>query len=56
MLASFAGVYLSVPEAVNLYVGICFTWLGFFIFGYLQWFKLIPYLIERMSKPKTIIS
>ena len=30
-------------------IGTLTVWLGFFVFGYLQWFKLLPYTIGRIK-------
>ena len=42
----------------NLYLSLGWQWLGLFIAGYLQWFKLVPYLIAKLRgflkrKPST---
>lgn len=31
------------------YVVLVLTWLGFFLIGYLQWFKLVPLLFRRVQ-------
>jgi hypothetical protein len=38
----------------SYYWNIFIFWVGFFIGGYFQWFKLIPYMINRFRKNKTI--
>ncbi len=30
------------------YLSLVFDWVGFFVLGYLQWFKLLPYLIGKI--------
>lgn len=35
---------LSIPTS---YLSLSLDWLGFFVLGYLQWFKLVPLLIRR---------
>lgn len=35
---------LSIPTS---YLSLSLDWLGFFVLGYLQWFKLVPFLIRR---------
>jgi hypothetical protein len=42
---------LSIPIGIsNTYLSIYFQWLPLFIAGYLQWFKLLPYLINLIRK------
>jgi hypothetical protein len=37
------------------YLSLVLDWLGFFILGYLQWFKLAPYLVTKLrARKKTI--
>lgn len=31
----------------NSYVSLSLSWLAFFTLGYIQWFKLLPYFLER---------
>lgn len=35
------------------YWSIALTWLCFFVVGYLQWFKLVPYLIGKLRALRT---
>lgn len=38
-------------DGVYMFYGYLFiTWVTFFVVGYLQWFKLIPWLIEKGKK------
>jgi hypothetical protein len=54
---SYLSYYKGVPDLLdfgnmNFYVYILFTWLSFFVAGYLQWFKLLPLIIEKWRKRK----
>jgi hypothetical protein len=40
-------------SAVSFYIQIIAYWLSFFIVGYLQWFKVVPLLIEK-SKSRSV--
>ncbi|MDX9715707.1 MAG: hypothetical protein RBT37_09845 [Dissulfurispiraceae bacterium] len=47
---------LSVPFSfgrLDFYITNFVLWLGFFIVGYLQWFKLIPFIIEKWQNKKS---
>jgi hypothetical protein len=49
---SFALDYIGISGSLNFgeasfYVVNFILWLGFFIVGYLQWFKLLPFLLEK---------
>lgn len=44
--------YFPFADSVNTYWGIFFIWSIFFIFGYLQWFKLLPSLIRKWQNSK----
>jgi hypothetical protein len=39
----YEAVLLSIPTS---YLSLSLDWLGFFMLGYLQWFKLVPFLIR----------
>jgi hypothetical protein len=32
------------------YISLVLEWIGYFVLGYLQWFKLVPHLIEIVRK------
>jgi hypothetical protein len=36
---------LSLPTS---YISLFIDWVGFFVLGYVQWFKLLPYMIIRL--------
>jgi hypothetical protein len=38
-------IHINVPTSVGL--NILILWVGFVLFGYLQWFKLVPWWIGR---------
>ena len=40
------------------YLSLLLSWTGFFVCGYLQWFKLVPYLITKLRalKKKTSLA
>jgi len=40
------GVGLSITIKTS-YLSLALEWGGYFVLGYLQWFKLIPWLIEK---------
>ena len=44
--AGFSYLVGPMPIQVDLF----FFWLGFFVVGYLQWFKLIPFVIRKTRK------
>lgn len=51
LLVPLVGVVLYDGLSITVetsYLAIVFTWIGFFAFGYLQWFKLLPYLIAKL--------
>jgi hypothetical protein len=35
------------------YIALVLVWIGYFILGYLQWFKLAPYLIVKLRARTT---
>lgn len=54
----FAGLFSIAADSLNrLFGAVAYTsygslvlsWAGFFIFGYLQWFKLVPWLVEKIQ-------
>lgn len=46
LLYSVLGVNFS-------YLSLALMWGGYFIIGYLQWFKLVPYLVGKLRALKT---
>ena len=51
LLVSLAHVALYDGLSVTIetsYLSFIVDWLGFFVLGYLQWFKLVPYLIDKL--------
>lgn len=52
----FGRADLLVLEGMKFYISNFFLWLSFFITGYLQWFKLLPFLIEKWQTRKSRIS
>lgn len=56
-----AGLLVSLMHAVlydgfsitveTSYLSLVLDWLGFFVLGYLQWFKLLPYLSPSCGQP-----
>jgi hypothetical protein len=45
----------SAERATTFYAYLFLTWLAFFVVGYIQWFKLLPYLIAKLrARKKTI--
>jgi hypothetical protein len=46
---------LSSPAIPTSYPTLVLTWLGFFVIGYLQWFKLLPYLIGKLLTRKKVV-
>lgn len=56
---SFALDYAGISDALNFgeanfYVVNFILWLGFFMVGYLQWFKLLPYIITKIREKKCV--
>jgi hypothetical protein len=51
LLVSLAHValyeFLSVTIETS-YLSFLLDWIGFFVLGYLQWFKLLPYVIGKL--------
>lgn len=46
-----AGIdYLFGFGKLGFYISNFIAWFGFLILGYLQWFKLVPYLINKLRK------
>lgn len=51
LLVPLVGVVLYDGLSITVetsYLEIVFTWIGCFALGYLQWFKLLPYLITKL--------
>lgn len=51
-------VYVAVYEGLSItietsYLSLVLDWVGFFVLGYLQWFKLVPWLIARWRSRRT---
>ena len=44
-MALYDGLSITVETS---YLEIVLIWIGFFALGYLQWFKLLPYLIIKL--------
>lgn len=54
MLVSAVGyVVESVFEVEFSYFSAVLLWAGYFIIGYLQWFKLVPYLVSKLCALKS---
>jgi len=49
-VALYDGLSITIKTS---YLEIVFVWIGFFALGYLQWFKLLPYLFEKWRKRKS---
>lgn len=48
----FLDEYFSLVISVS-YAELSLTWLGLFLVGYLQWFKLLPLLLRKLrTKPQ----
>lgn len=54
----FAGLFSLVADSLNRlfnivihtsYVSLVLSWMGFLLLGYLQWFKLIPWLVRKFQ-------
>lgn len=43
--------YLSTVIPTS-YISLTMDWIALFALGYLQWFKLMPYLIDKLNKQK----
>lgn len=55
LLVSLAHVALYEVFSISIttsYLSFVLDWLGFIILGYLQWFKLLPYIIGRLRELK----
>ncbi|OKY76113.1 MAG: hypothetical protein BM485_02365 [Desulfobulbaceae bacterium DB1] len=55
LLVSLAHVALYDFFSVTIetsYLSFVLDWIGFLILGYLQWFKLVPYLISKLRGSK----
>jgi hypothetical protein len=51
LLISLIAVVLNDVLSITIvtsYFEIVLVWVGFYILGYLQWFKLLPYLITKL--------
>lgn len=35
------------------YLSLALEWAAYFVLGYLQWFKLVPYFIDKLRRLKT---
>jgi hypothetical protein len=52
-VALYDGLSITVETS---YLSLVLDWVGFFVLGYLQWFKLLPYLVAKLrglSKKET---
>ena len=50
-------VHVALYEGFSITIGASYLsfvldWAGFFVLGYLQWFKLVPYLIAKVRTHK----
>ena len=50
----FVGLYFSILHTLSLnlatsYLELATSWLGFFVTGYLQWFKLVPLVAQKLK-------
>jgi hypothetical protein len=44
-VALYDGLSITIKTS---YLSLALDWAGFFVLGYLQWFKLLPYLIAKI--------
>ena len=49
-VALYKGLSVSIETS---YLSFALDWIGFFILGYLQWFKFVPYLVGKLRGLKT---
>ena len=51
VVALIMETFLSTPIPTT-YLSLTIDWVAFFILGYLQWFKLIPYVVTKLRGQK----
>lgn len=54
-----AGLYAALQSAFSVvvptsYLEMAFEWTGFFIVGYLQWFRLVPFLSNKVRRRSSL--
>jgi hypothetical protein len=53
LVVSLVHLLLGVVFSITIntsYISLALEWIGYFVLGYLQWFKFVPYLIQTVRK------